>query len=50
MSEEFKVELKSEGSGPKCPPGATVLIHYTGRLSDGSKFNSSVDRNEPIEF
>ncbi len=47
---QFKVEIKSDGTGPKCPPGSTVRVHYTGRLTDGTKFDSSVDRGEPLEF
>ena len=38
------------GDGPPAEPGRTVRVHYTGWLTDGSKFDSSIDRGEPYEF
>ena len=39
-----------EGTGKVCPSGARVELHYTGWLTNGTKFDSSKDRGEPITF
>lgn len=38
------------GTGAQAEAGKTVAVHYTGKLQDGSVFDSSVSRGEPIEF
>lgn len=42
--------VEKEGTGTQAQAGKTVSVHYTGKLLDGTKFDSSLDRNEPIEF
>jgi len=39
-----------EGTGDTAAAGHTVSVHYTGWLTNGNKFDSSKDRNDPFEF
>jgi len=39
-----------EGDGASPQPGQTAVVHYTGWLEDGTKFDSSLDRGEPFSF
>lgn len=44
-------EILKEGTGEETPEnGCKVSLHYTGKLTDGTVFDSSVDRGEPFEF
>ncbi|MBR4147419.1 MAG: FKBP-type peptidyl-prolyl cis-trans isomerase [Bacteroidales bacterium] len=40
----------AKGKGPKPAANQNVKVHYTGKLLDGTVFDSSVERGEPIEF
>ncbi len=38
------------GTGAEARAGQRVRVHYTGRLTNGTKFDSSLDRNDPFGF
>ncbi|HSA83797.1 MAG TPA: FKBP-type peptidyl-prolyl cis-trans isomerase [Patescibacteria group bacterium] len=46
---KIKIEDLKEGKGDAVKDGDHVVMHYTGWLEDGTKFDSSVDRDEPFE-
>lgn len=44
------IEVLAEGEGAAIENGQIAVMHYTGTLTDGTKFDSSVDRDTPFEF
>ncbi len=47
---ELKIEDQVIGTGDEAVSGKTISVHYTGTLTDGTKFDSSKDRGTPFEF
>jgi FKBP-type peptidyl-prolyl cis-trans isomerase len=50
MANELQIEELQAGTGAVAVAGKTVSVHYTGRLTNGEKFDSSVDRGKPFGF
>ena len=46
----LQIKVIEIGTGDKAESGKTAVVHYTGWLLDGTKFDSSVDRGTPFEF
>lgn len=46
----LQYQVLKEGTGATAKAGQTVTVHYTGWLTDGTKFDSSVDRGDPFQF
>ncbi len=44
------VEVITEGKGASPKQGQVVTVHYTGWLTDSTKFDSSVDRGQPFKY
>ncbi len=47
---ELKITDSVVGSGKETVKGALISCHYEGFLEDGTKFDSSLDRGQPIQF
>lgn len=50
MEEELKIEDTIVGTGVEAKPGQMIEVHYTGKLTNGTVFDSSLNRNETFKF
>ena len=47
---ELKITINQNGSGDSAETGMSVSVHYTGKLEDGTVFDSSIPRGQPFTF
>ena len=47
---QIELIIEEEGDGPVAELGDILFVHYTGTLEDGTEFDSSLDRGEPIQL
>jgi FKBP-type peptidyl-prolyl cis-trans isomerase FkpA len=50
MTSQLEIKEITVGTGDEAKTGQSVNVHYTGWLTDGTKFDSSVDRGKPFSF
>ena len=50
MADGLQINNIIEGEGAEIIKHSKILVHYTGKLQDGTKFDSSYDRGEPFSF
>lgn len=50
MADGLKYTDDTLGTGTEAQTGKTAVVHYTGWLTDGTKFDSSKDRGQPFSF
>lgn len=50
FADELLIQDTKQGLGREAIRGNTVVVHYTGKLTNGKVFDSSVDRGEPFSF
>ena len=47
---DFQIKNNIEGEGAEIVKHSKIQVHYLGKLEDGTKFDSSYDRDEPLSF
>lgn len=50
FADELLIQDTKQGLGREAIRGTTVVVHYTGKLTNGKVFDSSLDRGEPFSF